>query len=213
MRRKKARAPQPLAAGGSFSDGLHQRRSTSIVKRWSGAGGRPAVPCCGRNTRRRHPIRASRRRVRCWRPRRESNPRTRICSPLRNHSATWPQARKRPGERRRLAAEAPHNRASCERQRRSALSSPVPCAAAQGPRRSIAWARAGTRQAGRWKPCGRNGPGCSDMGGRMLAKPACVALLMASREGQGAGQGSLAAALSAAFSGNVVGIAQNDRFR
>lgn len=25
-----------------------------------------------------------------WRPRRESNPRTRICSPLRNHSATWP---------------------------------------------------------------------------------------------------------------------------
>lgn len=25
-----------------------------------------------------------------WRPRRESNPRTRICNPLRNHSATWP---------------------------------------------------------------------------------------------------------------------------
>jgi hypothetical protein len=26
----------------------------------------------------------------CWRPRRESNPRTRICSPLRSHSATRP---------------------------------------------------------------------------------------------------------------------------
>jgi hypothetical protein len=29
----------------------------------------------------------------CWRPRRESNPRTRICSPLRRHSATRPHRR------------------------------------------------------------------------------------------------------------------------
>ena len=28
--------------------------------------------------------------LKAWRPRRESNPRTRICNPLRNHSATWP---------------------------------------------------------------------------------------------------------------------------
>ena len=32
---------------------------------------------------------------RLWRPRPESNRRTRICSPLRHHSATWPHQRRR----------------------------------------------------------------------------------------------------------------------
>lgn len=41
------------------------------------------------------------RRSGCWRPRRESNPRTRICSPLRNHSATRPLSHRPEGLVRR----------------------------------------------------------------------------------------------------------------
>ena len=38
-----------------------------------------------------------------WRPRRESNPRTRICSPLRSHSATRPHVATVSRQRRQLA--------------------------------------------------------------------------------------------------------------
>lgn len=61
-----------------------------------------------------------------WRPRRESNPRTRICSPLRNHSATRPSGRAAPKRCAAIATErskpqgmscrigdAPGDRAAC----------------------------------------------------------------------------------------------------